>query len=718
MPSTRISIPTLTGGVSRQPQQSRFPNQVENATNVTLDQVRGLEKRTGSLFEFLSVDNSNDSTVFHWIERSGTEQYMIVITKATTGSYIRAFNLVSGVEATITYASGQQSEIETYINASGTLRTTTVADTTFVWNTGVATALTGSGTTYAPLLVKYNDASTGDPISIVDYGDFPKPPNNRGSGGDSFVPSGQGDFYVRALRSFPGFPPGYYQENSNGQQSPFYVRQPAPAPNGQLDQTKMPFKVFNTGLNAFTVSWNTWNPRMSGDQDSNPAPSFAANGLPVTDMVFFRNRLWIGSGEFLCSSQSGDLFNFFADDPTNLIDSDPIDVTIGSNRYAPVQHLTPFQRALVVHTAGDQQFEIRSNQGISPTDVQILPSTNYEKATSDPVTTGNRLYFTTERSGAAQLYEYRFIDDATASSADDVAAHAYGFIKTGVDKSAHSEASGQLFMHSPEEPKTLYVYNYMIVGEEGKAQSAWSKWVFPHNIKNMYVLDQILYIVREDASGSLAVDSLRLLNPVREENDDNMDYPVRLDGRRLITGVFDSATNTTSWTTTDQTHDTLVLGPGWGSRAGQFKTPTRDGSTLTLNGDWSDYPMIVGTAFNMSIELSEQFVRDNQGAPVVGTLQLKTLTVYHRDTSYYKVVVDPTGRDVREMAYTAKTVGALDLLLNRNILSPPVKQHFPIMASSGGVKITLESDNPAPVNLTGLEFAAAFVGGKRSITED
>lgn len=718
MAATRISIPTLTGGVSRQPQQTRFPNQFEEATNVTLDQVRGLEKRAGSLFEFISVDNHNSSTVFGWIERSSTEQYMIVITRADTGNYIRIFNVVSGQEATVSYESGTQSEIQTYLNTTGgEIRMTTVADTTFVWNTAVATALSGNATTYTPVLLKYNNAS-GDPVSIVDYGDFPKPPGSSIPPSATFDGTPGNPYHVRALRSFPGFPPGYYLSNNAGQGEPDYIRKPAPAANGQLTQTKMPFKIFNNGLNSFTVGWNTWNQRMSGDEDTNPGPSFASKGLPITDMVFFRNRLWVGSGEFVCSSQSGDLFNFFADDPTNLVESDPIDVTIGTNRFAPVQHLTPFQRALVVHTKGDQQFEIRSNQGISPVDVQILPSTNYEPATSDPITTGSLLYFTTERSGSAQLYEYRYVDDATVSSADDVAAHAYGFVKKGVNQSAHSEASGQMFLHSPEEPKCLYVYNYMLIGDQGKAQSAWSKWEFPHDIKGFHVLDQILYIVRDDESGSLAVDSLRLLTPVLAENDDNMDYPVRLDSRKTITGSFDSATNSTSWATTDATHDTLVLGPEWGSRAGVFKTPIREGSSLKLSGDWSTHPMIVGTTFNMSVTLSELFMRDNQGAPVSGTLQLKNMTVYHRDTSFYQVVVEASGRPSREMAYTAKTVGALDLLLNRNVLSSPVKQHFPIMASSGGVKIKLESNNPAPVNLTGVEFTASFVGGKRAITED
>lgn len=719
MSITRITIPVLTGGVSRQAESLRFPGQAEEADNCTLDQVRGLEKRSGSKYRFKPAAVSSTPDSFHWVERSATEKYMMLFKPGQGDNSIEIWNLVSGVKATVNWPADATTKaaIQSYMDNSGSgkVKAVTVADTTLVWNTSVIAASTGTGTTYSPLLIDYTTTEGSNPVSIVDYAEFPQPPDN-------FTEFGSGDFtgayYLRALQSFPGYPAGYYKTSNtfNQDDQPWFTRQVTPVAASQLDKETLPFSIKSTALNTFSVEWNTWAPRYSGDSDTNPPPTFV--GKAITEITFFRNRLWIAAEEQLVASQTGDLFNFWVNDPAMMVASDPIDVQMSTNRVANIEFLAPFGRSLVVFTSGDQQFEIRSNGALSPEDIQILPSTAYESCTARPLASGRQLYFPTERSGSSQLYEYFYGDDSTPSTADDVAAHCYGYIPSGVNQMAHSEAAGMVFLHSPNQAKDMYVHTYFFAGEEEKIQSAWAKWTFADDIVAFTEMDQTLYLlIRRD--GVLVVESMELLNPVTSENDDGMDYPVRLDGREVVTGVYDAAANKTSWTVPSASTlaTDVLLGPAWGTRAGERLNVTLLAGVATVAGDWSSQPCIVGRSFVFKIRLSQQYVRDEKGAVAVGTLQLRKMTVHHRDTSYYSVDITPLGRETRNCSFTAKRIGSLDLILNRTVLSPTETAHFPIMASSAGVQIDITSDNPAPLNITGAEIVGSFVNHKRSITE-
>ncbi len=714
MSITRISIPVLTGGVSRQAENLRFPGQVEEADNCTIDQVRGLEKRSGTKYRFKPAATSSSPDTVHWIERSATEKYMVLLKPGQGDNSIEIWNLVSGLKATVDWPNdaATATAIQTYMDAgSSTVKAVTVADTTLVWNPEVVTETTGTGTAYPDVLIDYTSPETGDVRYIVDYADFPQPPDNY----DEFISL---PYYMRALQSFPGYPAGYYKTSDTSAQTdqPWFARQITPVDDSKLKQDTLPFSLKSTSLNTFVVEWNTWQPRYSGDAETNPPPSFI--GKPLSEITFFRNRLWLAAGEQLVASQTGDLFNFWVNDPAGMVASDPIDVQMSTNRVANIQYLAPFGRSLVVFTSGDQQFEIRSNGALSPEDIQILPSTAYEASTARPLASGRQLYFPTERSGASQLYEYLYGDDSTPSTADDVAAHCYGYIPSGVNQMGHSESAGMVFLHSPNEQKNLYVHTYSFAGEDEKTQASWTRWTFDDNIVAFTEMDQTLYLLIK-RSGVLVIESMALLNPVMAVNDDSMDYPVRLDGREVLTGVYSSATNTTSWPTgsgSTQMTD-VILDSSWGTRAGERLIVNLVNNVPTVPGNWSAHSCIVGRGISLRVRLSQQFIRDEKGAIAVGTLQLRKLTVFHRDTAYYAVDITPQGRATRSIPFTAKRLGSLDLLLNRNVLSPTDSAHFPIMASSAGVRIDITSDNPAPVNITGAEFVGSFVNHKRSVTE-
>ena len=109
MPLVNTSVPNLVQGVSQQPDTARYDGQCEEQENALSSVVDGLTKRpsTRHIAKLLSEAITSNSFV-HFINRSSNERY-VVITYQQFDSYnnhtsckIRAFNILSGEEATIT----------------------------------------------------------------------------------------------------------------------------------------------------------------------------------------------------------------------------------------------------------------------------------------------------------------------------------------------------------------------------------------------------------------------------------------------------------------------------------------------------------------------------------------------------------------------------------------------------------------------------------------
>ena len=103
------AVPNLIQGVSQQSDATRFAGQCEEQENALSSIAEGLKKRpnTRHIAKLLSEAITSNSFV-HFINRSKSERY-VVITYQQFDSYnnhtsckIRAFNILSGEEATIT----------------------------------------------------------------------------------------------------------------------------------------------------------------------------------------------------------------------------------------------------------------------------------------------------------------------------------------------------------------------------------------------------------------------------------------------------------------------------------------------------------------------------------------------------------------------------------------------------------------------------------------
>lgn len=141
---SRPVVPSLAGGVSQQPPQVRFPNQVEDASNIMFSASDHCTKRPGTrhLYELSGAPAANANVRLRAIDRSEDEQYLLTVQNNGT---LRAFQLIAGYpEATINLGSGVAAYLASGSPTADDFRMVTIADSTIIVNTKVATGSTTS----------------------------------------------------------------------------------------------------------------------------------------------------------------------------------------------------------------------------------------------------------------------------------------------------------------------------------------------------------------------------------------------------------------------------------------------------------------------------------------------------------------------------------------------------------------------------------------------
>ncbi len=188
MANITTSVPNLIQGVSQQSPRVRIPGQCEEQLNALPTVTKGLTKRPPArLIKKLTDANVfNKGDMIHFIERSATERYVVVIehrSQSDRQGVLRAFNVDTGDEATIEGVTGGYNINNNYLtipNASDShklLKARTLGDSTFILNT---TKTVAKGTeksealdkTRALVFIKQGDYGKKYGLKFRDTGSF------------------------------------------------------------------------------------------------------------------------------------------------------------------------------------------------------------------------------------------------------------------------------------------------------------------------------------------------------------------------------------------------------------------------------------------------------------------------------------------------------------------------------------------------------------------
>jgi hypothetical protein len=476
-----------------------------------------------------------------------------------------------------------------------------------------------------------------------------------------------------------------------------------------LEPTSMPHKLVRNLDATWTFAAIEWEPREVGDDDSAPMPSFV--GHRIEKVFFFRNRLGFLSDENIILSQVDDYFNFFPDSARAVLDSDPIDVSGGStsSKINFMRQCLAFDKALFVSSDG-RQFQFGGQEILSPKTARLAPTTAFEISACNPVAVGSNVLFASKKGSYTAVREYYFDPDSTGNDALDVTSHVPTFIPGDAFQMSAVPALDQLFILTETIRSEASVYTTFWNGQE-KVQSAWHRWYFggsptivslmPFNTTLCAALQypEGLFLVRVELDGRSITDAPLL-------------WPIRLD-RMYTTDLGDHSG-------TGVGHTTWPIAYNY-TTAMQAVVLTKTGevgqvldleqvSTVDVRavGNYEGETVVIGEKFPSSTQLSQFFVRDKDGRPILDSkLQLRDLSLEFTGTGYFEVLVFPAGRDSFTYPYTGRVLGVLGVQLGTRRMQDG-EFRAPLMAKSDECNVTIFSDQALPFNIQAGQFSGHF----------
>jgi len=195
MASVTQRIPNYVGGVSKQPDDKKFPGQVVEALNSYPDPTFGLQKRPGLKFLTALKDSSGnaitgttlDNARWFYIHRDNDEKYIGCIAGASSSPYgeIHIWNATANnsgvhVKSTITYSGSSRN----YLNAvtKNDYHVLTVQDTSIITNktqtVGVQSTASRTSNTRATIRLKGIEYSANYNVTIKQGGSTYKTSDN------------------------------------------------------------------------------------------------------------------------------------------------------------------------------------------------------------------------------------------------------------------------------------------------------------------------------------------------------------------------------------------------------------------------------------------------------------------------------------------------------------------------------------------------------------
>jgi hypothetical protein len=467
-----------------------------------------------------------------------------------------------------------------------------------------------------------------------------------------------------------------------------------------VEPTSMPLVLVNDSTNSFLIQTISLSDRISGDDNTNPLPSFT--NQRIKNIFFFKNRLGFLSGENVVLSESGlgvlnnagNLeYNFSRTTVTTLLDSDPIDLAVASTRVSNLKAAKGFQENLILF-ADSGQFVLKGGDILTPKTVSITPITNFNfEDQVDPLPLGSYIYFPFTRGAYTGMRE--FTVNATTDTYDsiEVTEHVPAYIPKNIIDMAGTTSEDMIVLLSGDERGSLYIYNYFWNNNQ-KVLSAWSKFTFTGEVRGMEFIESSLYVVIVN-NGETNLVQMPLESGLTDANG----YVTHLDMRVSATVTNGSDTITLPYTPEDNsvevyTDDGLKL------------NCANIGSTVTLSQPvTANTEVFVGIPYTMKYTFSEQLFKAKAGNGTspsnAAKLMVRNGSIYFDDTAYFQVKVTPKARNTSVNTFTPDVVGSTTI---GSLSLDSGFYRFPVFTKAQDTTITIENDSALPSNFQSAEF--------------
>ena len=456
----------------------------------------------------------------------------------------------------------------------------------------------------------------------------------------------------------------------------------------QLDASTMPHKLTKLPSGNFQFDPVTYDERTVGDDNTNSYPSFV--GFTLSDIFFHRNRLGVLADENVIFARAGEFvsFDFFRKSVLTIVDSDPIDVAVSSNKVSILKHAVPFNEALLLFS-DLTQFKLTADPVLTPETVNIANTTEFEASLrAKPAQVGKFVYFASKRGAWSGLWEYFVDTDTDTNDATEVTAHVPEYLNGEVINIEASSNEDMILVQTDNDPQALYVYRYYWRGRE-KLQASWSRWTFSGDVIGVSFnrADITLLIKRGNdlylERINLSVDDAT--NYTTNKFSIHLDRRVQLETSGLTTIPYTDA----GVIYIDQTGKIIELSAVAGKLA-------------------NSEVVYAGVPFEFKYQFSEPVVKSGDKAITTGKLHIRNYAVVYSNTGFFQAEVTHSKRTPYVRNFTGRIVGAASNILNQAGIDSGTYR-FGVLGHGNETSITLKSSSHFPCVFQSAEWEGFFV---------
>lgn len=455
-----------------------------------------------------------------------------------------------------------------------------------------------------------------------------------------------------------------------------------------LDATTLPHKLAKQPDGSFIFDEVSYADRKVGDDGTNDFPSFI--GYTLADIFFHRDRLGVLADENVIFARAGEYveFDFFRKSTLTIVDSDPIDVAVSSNKVSILKHAVPFNEALLLFS-DLTQFKLTADPVLTPETVNIANTTEFEASLrAKPAQAGKFVYFASKRGAWSGMWEYYVDTDTDTNDATESTAHVPEYLNGDIINIQASSNEDMLLVQTDNDPQALYVYRYYWSGRE-KLQSSWSRWVFDGDVIGCsFNRADITLLIKRNTNLyleriNLSVDDAT--NYTTGQFSIHLDRRVQLETSGLTTVPYvDAAT-----IYIDQTGKVINL--------------------ADVAGKLSDGEVVyAGIPYTFKYQFSEPVVKQGNQPVTTGVLNLRNYAVVYNNTGFFEVDITPSRRATYNRKFTGRIVSGAANILNRAAIDSGTYE-FGILAKSDKVSIVLKSDSHLPCVFQSAEWEGFYV---------
>lgn len=508
------------------------------------------------------------------------------------------------------------------------------------------------------------------------------------------------------------------------------------APNAryEIDASTMPHQLVRkqdtdgsiTGtVNAiyFEFSAVRWGYRLCGGGEI-PSPSFL--GKRINDIFLHRNRLGFLAQSQVVMSQSGNVFNFWRQTATALLDDDPIDISVAHQRAVNFSHAKNFNDELILFS-DHTQFTLKGGEILSPKTVSVTVVSEYASHIDCvPVNAESMIYFPFDNGSFTCLREYYVDGQTQKKEAKTVTEHCPRYITGSSLRMTVSPTDDLLFLTTDANRNRLWVYKWFWNGNE-KVQSSWSMWEFSEDqtVLAAGFLGDTLYIISTQPDGTF-LDSMGL-DP--GATDDYCSWQTHLDRRvnertpGVIVSYDEEADQTTiqlpfrkgtheEWVVTTRATVDVTYVPG---RVLTQVTDLNDNFRIVVRGDCTT-GFWAGVKYSMEYAFSAPMLRTQSplgGMDIVseGRLQVLDFTVKYSRTGYFRTEVTPNYRDTVSYPMTGQVLKAPSILNTGGLGKVQLRDgihKFAVLSKNDQAVIKIINDSHLPSYFSSAEWKGQF----------